>query len=122
MGKKLTLACMLVIALSIIVPLTGATVYTEDRPAVTAPLSVALEIDAADVALVYTASLGAPTATICYEGKELVDGVMLDKQCMCSGNGTCVCCWWEGWWRVLCSTEGACGPDQQHQDCQREPW
>ena len=56
MGKKLTLACMLVVALLLIVPLSRATWAVEDRPGVTAPLSVALEIDAADMALVYTVS------------------------------------------------------------------
>ena len=60
MGKKLTLAWMLVVALSIIVPLTGATMYAEDRPAVTAPLSVALEsnIEATDVVLAYRVTPG----------------------------------------------------------------
>ena len=60
MGKKLTLALMLVVALLLIAPLTGATMYAEDRPAVTAPLSVVLEsnIDATDMVLVYRATLG----------------------------------------------------------------
>ena len=71
MGKKLTLACMLVIALSIIVPLSGATMYAEDRPAVTAPMSVALEIDAADVALVYTASQDGIAELACSAGESM---------------------------------------------------